>query len=129
MVKLVSGQKALMTPINNSDTAWLIVSDYNQDNNLPYEDLREDILNPQINDDYFEDISSGVGDNHKGVAAMPVNNIGGRGQRVGSISGFAIESRGNFRVGEPNGGMTGELAQGGYVGGNYNGIRYDISGN
>jgi hypothetical protein len=38
-----------MTPINNSDTAWLIVSDYNQDNNLPYEDLREDILNPEIN--------------------------------------------------------------------------------
>ncbi len=38
-----------MKPINNSDTAWLIVSDYNQDNDLPYEELREDILNPQIN--------------------------------------------------------------------------------
>jgi len=39
-----------MVPINNSDTAWLIVSDYNQDNDLPYEDLREDILNCNVND-------------------------------------------------------------------------------
>jgi hypothetical protein len=39
-----------MIPINNSDTAWLIVTDYNQDNNLPYAELREDILNPAIND-------------------------------------------------------------------------------
>jgi len=38
-----------MTPINNSDTAWLIVTDYNQENNLPYEELREDILNPETN--------------------------------------------------------------------------------
>ncbi len=38
-----------MTPINNSDTAWLIVSDFNQDNNLPYEDLREDIISPDNN--------------------------------------------------------------------------------
>lgn len=40
-----------MTPINNSDTAWLIVCDYNQDNDLPYEDLKEDILNPEVNSD------------------------------------------------------------------------------
>jgi len=38
-----------MIPINNSDTAWLIVTDYNQENNLPYEELREDILNPETN--------------------------------------------------------------------------------
>ncbi len=38
-----------MIPINNSDTAWLIVADYNQDNSLFYEDLREDVLNPTIN--------------------------------------------------------------------------------
>ncbi len=38
-----------MIPINNSDTAWLIITDYNQENSLPYEDLREDILNPEIN--------------------------------------------------------------------------------
>lgn len=43
-----------MTPINNSDTAWLIVCDYNQDNNLYYEELREDILNPEINQYAFE---------------------------------------------------------------------------
>jgi len=39
-----------MIPINNSDTAWLIVSDYNQDNGLLYEDLREDILNCNVNE-------------------------------------------------------------------------------
>jgi hypothetical protein len=38
-----------MTPINNSDTAWLIVSDYNQENGISYEELREDVLNPEIN--------------------------------------------------------------------------------
>ncbi len=38
-----------MLPINNSDTAWLIVSDYNQDNDLPHEELREDVLNPETN--------------------------------------------------------------------------------
>ncbi len=53
-----------MTPINNSDTAWLIVSDFNQDNNLPYEDLREDVLNPEIDQYMFEFIEmyfKGVG--------------------------------------------------------------------
>jgi hypothetical protein len=39
-----------MIPINNSDTAWLIVSDYNQDNDLPYEELREDVANPNVNE-------------------------------------------------------------------------------
>jgi hypothetical protein len=38
-----------MIPINHSDTAWLIITDYNQDNNLPYEDLRNDIISPEIN--------------------------------------------------------------------------------
>ncbi len=37
-----------MVPINSSDTAWLIVSDYNQDNDFLYEDLREDVLNPDV---------------------------------------------------------------------------------
>jgi hypothetical protein len=37
-----------MIPINNSDTAWLITADFNQDNNLPYLDLIEDINNPEI---------------------------------------------------------------------------------
>ncbi len=43
-----------MTPINNSDTAWLIVSDYNQDNGKFYEDLREDVLNPVTNDGCYD---------------------------------------------------------------------------
>jgi hypothetical protein len=43
-----------MNPINHSDTAWLIVSDYNQDNGLFYEDLREDVLNPEISQWKFE---------------------------------------------------------------------------
>ncbi len=39
-----------MIPINNSDTAWLIVSDYNQDNLIGHPDsLRNDIANPAIN--------------------------------------------------------------------------------
>ncbi len=45
-----------MIPINNSDTAWLIVADYNQDNNLPYEELREDIVNPEINQEVIEQV-------------------------------------------------------------------------
>ena len=43
-----------MTPINNSDTAWLITTDFNQDNGIFYEDLKEDILNPAINQWEFE---------------------------------------------------------------------------
>ncbi len=32
-------------PINNSDTAWLIVSDYNQDNNVGFpDDLRDEVV-------------------------------------------------------------------------------------
>ncbi len=53
-----------MLPINNSDTAWLIVSDYNQENDKVYEDLREDILNPDINHydyEYYLDIGGFVG--------------------------------------------------------------------
>lgn len=39
-----------MIPINNSDTAWLIVSDFNQDNNIGFpEELREDIISPDVN--------------------------------------------------------------------------------
>ncbi len=37
-----------MLPINNSDTAWLIVSDFNQDNGKFYEQLREDIIDPDV---------------------------------------------------------------------------------
>jgi hypothetical protein len=43
-----------MIPINNSDTAWLITTDYNQDNNLPYIDLRQDIISPDTNQWHYE---------------------------------------------------------------------------
>jgi hypothetical protein len=44
-----------MLPINNSDIAWLIVSDYNQDNDIGFPDsLREDIVDPDINHWYWE---------------------------------------------------------------------------
>jgi hypothetical protein len=43
-----------MQPINNSDTAWLIVADYNQDNGKFYEDLIEDVLNPVTNDGCYD---------------------------------------------------------------------------
>lgn len=39
-----------MIPINNSDLAWLVVSDYKEDNGiLGAEELREDIYNPETN--------------------------------------------------------------------------------
>ncbi len=52
-----------MIPINNSDTAWLIVSDYNEDNSIGYPHcLREDIANPDINGwHYVHDTSDKVG--------------------------------------------------------------------
>lgn len=50
-----------MIPINNSDTAWLVVSDFNQDNNLPYEDLRNDILNPKVDQWVYEHYGMSLG--------------------------------------------------------------------
>ncbi len=47
-----------MIPINNSDTAWLITADFNQDNNKFYLDLIEDIYCPSINDWYFESLGT-----------------------------------------------------------------------
>jgi hypothetical protein len=41
-------------PINNSDTAWLIVSDWNQENGKFHEELREDVLEPAINNWYYK---------------------------------------------------------------------------
>jgi len=44
-----------MIPINNSDTAWLIVSDYNQENDIGFpEQLREDVLEVNVNDWYYK---------------------------------------------------------------------------
>jgi hypothetical protein len=79
-----------MIPINNSDTAWLIVSDYNQDNAIGYPDeLREDVLNPNVNDwdnrliqdDGGTDVGargriSGVGGNHSVIFYTGGDNVG-----------------------------------------------------
>ena len=82
-----------MTPINNSDTAWLIVSDYNQDNDLPYEDLREDILNPEVDGWWWQHpslVNFGVGVNLDikfGVNFVGQSRLGGHadgGDRVGA---------------------------------------------
>jgi hypothetical protein len=43
-----------MLPINNSDTAWLIVADWNQDNGKFHEELMEDVLEPAINNWYYK---------------------------------------------------------------------------
>lgn len=44
-----------MIPINNSDIAWLITADYNQDNDIGFpEALRQDVLNPEINEFTYE---------------------------------------------------------------------------
>jgi len=68
-------QSVAMLPINNSDTAWLIVSDYNQDNNLPYEELKEDVLNCNVNDWTYE--------YDKNDTAVVGNSFG-----MGSVGGF-----------------------------------------
>jgi hypothetical protein len=90
-----------MIPINNSDTAWLIVSDYNQDNGLFYEELREDVFDPEISNWMFEYSNS-----HEG-RYVGSEFIGG-----GSLVGF--ESIGFER----SGGIIGDT-QGQWVGGNY----------
>jgi hypothetical protein len=62
-----------MIPINNSDTAWLVVSDFNQDNAIGYpDDLREDVLNPDIND-WDNRLIEGDGVGARGR----ISNIGG----------------------------------------------------
>ncbi len=80
-----------MIPINNSDTAWLIVSDYNQDNGIGYPDvLRDDILNHDSNDWQWEDycglhtVSIIAGD----VGGSTENyGVGGRFGQLGGCSG------------------------------------------
>lgn len=75
-----------MLPINNSDLAWLIVSDYNQDNNIGFpDDLREDILDPKVNDWYYK---NGNGPQETGGFAVggQVGSTMGSSAYVGSIT-------------------------------------------
>jgi hypothetical protein len=64
-----------MLPINNSDTAWLIVSDFNQDNSIGYSDcLREDIANPEINQDIIDQVlGSGAGTRYSNIRGVSSN--------------------------------------------------------
>ena len=90
-----------MTPINNSDTAWLIVTDFNQDNGKFYEELREDVYNPLINQWYYEnkcfsvvgDCIGGIG-GYVGVGTVGDCSIGGY---VGGYVGVIV---GGYRVGD-----------------------------
>lgn len=94
-----------MVPINNSDTAWLIVADYNQDNSKFHEDLREDVLNPvisdwdniSIGDDGGTDVGargriSGVGGNHAAIFYIGGvnNNVGNQHILSENVGGLYI---------------------------------------
>ncbi len=70
-----------MLPINNSDTAWLIVADYNQDNDKFHEELREDVLNPDANIWDWEIQTSRIG------GVLIGENIGGE-TGFGDIGGY-----------------------------------------
>ena len=74
-----------MIPINNSDTAWLIVTDFNQENNLPYEELKEDIYNPAINQWHYENNGGGIG--YVGVGTVGGGTVGGGSSYSGIGSG------------------------------------------
>lgn len=50
-----------MLPINNSDTAWLIVADFNQENDKSHEELRKDVISPDVNQWVYENGMHQVG--------------------------------------------------------------------
>jgi hypothetical protein len=109
----------MMIPINNSDTAWLIVSDYNQDNGKHYECLREDILNPEINDWIGEIIYFGIGCNNRGYPHLvnPVGSIPTGHHDFGGIVGSGVL---NERVGS----FTETVLAGAVIGGHFVGVRW-----
>jgi hypothetical protein len=103
-----------MTPINNSDTAWLIVSDHNQDNNLPYEDLREDILNPETNQWQYEHHGISLGNYPDLVGGWFYDR-----ENVGDAFGVSLVTNG-LEISIFNGRFVGdEDIQSIQVGGNY----------
>jgi hypothetical protein len=100
-----------MIPINNSDTAWLIVSDYNQDNGKYHEELREDVLDPDVSQWHYtyRRAGEGVGPNMGKDAGSEYWDILGVEFREVGIPMFFT---GIFEVGEINdgqfvGGMVG----------------------
>lgn len=77
-----------MIPINNSDLAWLVVSDYNQENEIfGVDELREDVYNPEISKWYFEYfIFQSPGDNNLVVGGSVGGRPGDFCQKVGAGS-------------------------------------------
>ncbi len=107
-----------MIPINNSDTAWLIVADYNQDNAIGCPDfLREDVLDPDVNTYIPEYSTAGIVGTNFNLFA----DIGGDKSYAGKFLGSAGMNTGGNGVGNlPNGYFVGSSAKfaGGLVGGN-----------
>lgn len=102
-----------MNPINNSDLAWLITADYNQDNDIGFPDeLREDVLNPVPNDWECEwqyvYVNQSVGDNCGRVGEGSL----GDGQLVGQREQDITENPNDL-----NGASWGEGVTGQQVGG------------
>jgi hypothetical protein len=106
-----------MIPINNSDTAWLIVSDYNQDNGIGFPDeLREDILNCNANDW-----------DHIAIRGDGGTNVGGRGRGsgVGGISISILYVEGRFVGTMAAYDKVGGFSLGNLVGGYEHEVEYD----
>lgn len=94
-----------MIPINNSDTAWLIVADYNQENSKYHEELRKDVLNPNVNDYHFEFISSKhVGTEDDLEEALGVDDVGDGNTRFSETNGSYVGGYINHWIG---GGLVG----------------------
>ncbi len=72
-----------MIPINNSNTAWLIVSDWNQENGKFYEELRKDVLEVNVNDWYFKG-----GDSVQEVGGFAVGELVGTNNGYSNYVGF-----------------------------------------
>jgi hypothetical protein len=112
-----------MLPINNSDTAWLIVSDYNQENGKYYKELREDILDPDV-DHWVYDVHIEFNYNY-GMEGDTCGSLVGTGSYhdddlTATVGDFYIScGGGDFRVGSAG------LDMGALVGGNWNG--YDAN--
>jgi hypothetical protein len=81
-----------MVPINNSDTAWLIVSDYNQDNGKFYEELREDVYCPSINGWQWENFDGSV-------VGVGLYDVGGVSASSGDVGQRTIAERAFGTVG------------------------------
>jgi hypothetical protein len=84
-----------MVPVNNSDTAWLVVADYNQDNDLPYENLIDDIANPDVNDwcylfPYY----------YKSGIVFPSGELSYAAFGVGGGTSLSVKIGGDFNLGE-----------------------------